>query len=170
MLMVEQLDVDLNRDVFLRQLLHHLVGALQDTVGLHNAEGFISLVGQTIGEETNQLYRKLLGQHRLDQEQVIAVLLDLKRRINGDFYLIFSDKEKIVFGNRRCPFEQYVAGRPALCMMTSNVFGLIAAENLGYAKVVISEAFAQGHERCCVTLYLSVDHPAQGQEYFGSEW
>ena len=73
--------------------------------------------------------------------------MDLKRRIQGDFYVIEQDDEKIVLGNRACPFAEKVVGRPALCMMTSNVFGSIAAENLGYAKVVIEQAIAQRRPR-----------------------
>ncbi len=39
-------------------------------------------------------------------------------------------------------------GRPSLCMMTSNVFGVIAAENLGYAKVALTETIALGAPGC----------------------
>jgi hypothetical protein len=35
-------------------------------------------------------------------------------------------------------------------MMTSNVFGSIAAENLGDAKVVIDRAIARGDKECKV--------------------
>jgi hypothetical protein len=62
-----------------------------------------------------------------------------------------------------------VKGRQALCMMTSNVFGLITAENLGYARVVIEESIAQGHAGCRVVVHLrpSLDADKQaGQEYF----
>ena len=31
-----------------------------------------------------------------------------------------------------------------MCMMTSNVFGHIAAENVGYAKVELQETIARG--------------------------
>ncbi len=34
-----------------------------------------------------------------------------------------------------------------MCMMTSNVFGSIAAENLGYAKIELQETVATGDER-----------------------
>ena len=102
-------------------------------------------------------------------EQVSEVLVDLKRRIQGDFYVIEEDEEKIVLGNRACPFAEKVAGRPSLCMMTSNVFGTIAAENLGYAKVSVEKAIAQGHAECRVTVYLNSTPEAEaadGREYF----
>ena len=56
----------------------------------------------------------------------------MKRRINGDFYVIEESETHIVLGNRACPFGDKVLGRPSMCMMTSNVFGHVAAENLGY--------------------------------------
>ncbi len=71
-----------------------------------------------------------------------------------------------MLGNRACPFAEKVVGRPALCMMTSNVFGVIAAQNLGYAKVVIEEAIARGDAGCRVVVYLTPTEGAAGREYF----
>ena len=53
-------------------------------------------------------------------------------------------------------------------MMTSNVFGVIAAENLGYAKVSLEQTIAQGHGGCRVVVYLAPTAAAQaasGREY-----
>ena len=50
---IEQLDVPLERDIFLRTLLRHLAGTLQDVVGIDEASGFVSVVGQKIGDEIN---------------------------------------------------------------------------------------------------------------------
>ncbi|NNE91618.1 MAG: transcriptional regulator [Verrucomicrobiales bacterium] len=162
-------DLPLDRDLFLRTLLRHLSGTLQDVVGLEEASGFISVVGQEIGDEINRGYRHALAVDSLNREQVSEVLVDLKKRIQGDFYLISQDEEKIVLGNRACPFGDKVLGRPALCMMTSNVFGGIAAENLGYAKVTIEEAIARGDQGCRVVIYLNPTgeaKAAEGREYF----
>ena len=166
---IEALEIGLERDVFLRTLLHHLAGTLQEIVGLDEASGFVSVVGQKIGEEINTSYRRALRVEQLSRQQVSAVLVDLKRRIQGDFFIVEEDREKIVFGNRACPFGDKVAGRPALCMMTSNVFGHIAAENLGYARVRIERAIANGDDHCRVVVYLSPaeESSTSGREYFG---
>lgn len=168
-LTLQTIDVPLERDVFLRTLLRHLSGTLQEVVGLEEASGFVSVVGQRIGEELNTAYTSALAVEQLTREQVAEVLVDLKRRIQGDFFIIEEDDEKIVLGNRACPFAEKVIGRPALCMMTSNVFGSIAAQNLGYAKVVLEEAIAQGDSGCRVVVYLKPSDAAQqatGREYF----
>jgi predicted ArsR family transcriptional regulator len=164
-----QVDVPLERDVFLRTLLRELAGTLQDVVGLEEASGFVSVVGQRLGDQINDQYRAALQVTTLTRAQVRDVLVDLKRRIRGDFYLIAEDDEKIVLGNRACPFAEKVAGRPALCMMTSNVFGVIAAENLGYAKVALEQTIAEGHPGCRVVVYLRPTPEAEaapGREYF----
>jgi predicted ArsR family transcriptional regulator len=166
---VRELDVSLDRDVFLRGLIRALSGTLEEVVGLTEASGFISIVGQTIGDEINRDYRVALGTSSLTRPQVAAVLVDLKRRINGDFYVIEEDDTKIVLGNRRCPFEEKVLGRPSMCMMTSNVFGSIAAENLGYAKVELQETIAAGHPGCRVVVHLQPTPEAEageGREYY----
>ena len=166
---VSELAISLERDLFLRTLLGHLAGILQKVVGLEEASGFVSVVGQEIGDEINHTYKNALAVENLSREQVGEVLVDLKRRIQGDFYVVEQDDEKIVLGNRACPFGDKVIGRPALCMMTSNVFGSIAADNLGYAKVVIEEAIAQGDSGCRVVVYLKPTPAAvaaEGREYF----
>ncbi len=166
---VEEASIPLERDLFLRNLLRHLSGTLQDIVGLDEASGFISLVGQEMGDEINRSYQKALGVSGLNRQQVSEVLVDLKRRIKGDFYIIEQDDEKIVLGNRACPFGDKVEGRPALCMMTSNVFGSISADNLGYSKVVIEQAIATGAPTCRVVVYLQATPEAaeaDGREYF----
>ncbi len=151
---VQAADIPLERDVFMRSLLGHLTQTLQEVVGLHDAGGFVSVVGQRIGDEINEGYKRSLALDRLSRGQVAEVLVDLKRRIQGDFYVIEEDDERIVLGNRACPFGDKVRGRPALCMMTSNVFGVIAAENLGYARVELEETIAEGHNGCRVVVHL----------------
>lgn len=165
---VDLAEVELERDGFLRTLLRHLSGTLQEVVGLSEAAGFVSVVGQQMGEEIDGEYRRALRVEKLSKEQVPQVLVDLKRRIQGDFFVIEQDDEKIVLGNRRCPFGDRVHGRPALCMMTSNVFGVIAAENLGYARVVLDETIAEGHSGCKVTVFLKPgpEAVASGREYY----
>lgn len=167
---VRQADISLERDVFLRSLIRELSGTLQDVVGLQEASGFVSVVGQRMGEQINESYRQALALPQLDREQVAEVLVDLKRRIQGDFYVISEDEDRIVLGNRACPFAEKVLGRPAMCMMTSNVFGVIASENLGYAKVALEETIAEGHAQCRVVVYLNPDTAAAaaGRDYFKS--
>ena len=165
---VSKLDIPLNRDVFLRTLLRELSGTLQNIVGLEEASGFISIVGQSMGEQINRDYKSALQVSNLSRRQVSDVLFDLKNRINGEFYILEEDDEKIVFGNKKCPFAEKVHDRPAMCMMTSNVFGTIAAENLGYAKVELQETIANGDPGCRVVVYLKPTEESQqvsGREY-----
>lgn len=166
---IDTLNVPLERDVFLRTLIRELSGTLQDVVGLEEASGFISVVGQSMGKQINLDYKEALEVSKLSREQVADVLVDLKKRIQGDFYIIEQNNEKIVFGNRVCPFAEKVLDRPAMCMMTSNVFGTIAANNLGYAKVELQETIAQGYSGCKVIVYLKLTEEAEdaeGREYF----
>jgi predicted ArsR family transcriptional regulator len=161
-------NIGLERDVFLRTLVRHLAGTLEEVVGLQEASGFISVVGQQMGEEINSAYREALALPKLSREQVADVLVDLKARIQGNFFILEQDDEKIVLGNKACPFAEKVVGRPSMCMMTSNVFGVIASENLGYAKVALEQTIAQGHPGCRVVVYLRPTAEAQatsGREY-----
>jgi predicted ArsR family transcriptional regulator len=164
-------NIPLERDLFLRRLLNELSGTLQDVVGLDAAAGYISVVGGAMGQFIDGEYRRALAVDKLNREQVAQVLVDLKRRIKGDFYVIEENDTRIVLGNRACPFGEYVRDRPSLCMMTSNVFGYIASENLGYARVELQETIARGHPGCRVVVHLvPTDRPdPHAREYFGPD-
>jgi len=170
---LKKLELPLERDGFMRNLIRELSGLLEDMVGLEETAGFISVVGQHIGTEINQLYRQEMNIPKLNREQVANVLTDLKRRINGSFAVEEQDADKIVLVNKDCPFAEKVKGRTSLCMMTSNIFGVITADNLGYAKVELQETIARGDLGCRVVIYLNPDseeaQAASGRDYFETE-
>ena len=166
---LSNLAIPIDRDIFLRTLIRELAGVLEDVIGSVEASGYISLVGQNVGEWMNELYKKELGVSRLNRRQVAEVLVDLKARIKGDFAVVTEDDDCIVLENGNCPFEVMVLDRPCMCMMTSNVFGVIAAENLGYAKVSIEKSIAANDGLCRVAVYLRASPAADaatGREYF----
>ena len=166
---ITNLSLDLERDVFLRELLRQLSGTLQDLVGLDEAEGFVSIVGQKIGESINNDYRAALQVKKLNREQLSSVLVDLKQRIQGDFTIVSEDDNKLVIKGVSCPFGDKVIDRPSLCMMTSNVFGTISADNLGYAKVSLEKTIASGAPSCQIVVYLTENDEsmiAEGREYY----
>mgnify|MGYP001240101754 FL=1 len=169
---LQALEVPLDRDGFLRTLIRELAGTLQEVVGVEEAAGFISVVGQALGRQVGGAYRAALAVERLDRAQVMAVLVDLKRRIGGDFEVVEEAEDRIVLRGRSCPFGDAVLDRPIMCMLTSNVFGVIAAENLGYAKVELQETIARGAAGCHVVVHLEPTDAAEratGREYFGGE-
>lgn len=165
---VLEAELPLDRDGFLRGLLRELSGALEDVVGLEEASGYVSLVGGAVGDRMNRDYRNALAVDRLSAPQVAQVLVDLKRRIQGDFFILEESEQHVLLGNRACPFGEYVRGRASLCMMTSNVFGTIVAENLGYAAVRLDRTIAAGHEECRVLVQFRPDPSGTAgvREYF----
>ena len=168
---MRQLTLPLNRDLFLRTLIRELAGTLEEVVGYEEAAGYISLVGQHMGDWINALYTQELGVATLSSQQVAEVLVDLKQRINGNFSIVAQDNGKIVLESTTCPFEDKVLDRPSMCMMTSNVFGVITAANLGYAKVVLEETIASRCGRCRIVVHTQQSPEAdmaQGREYYGS--
>lgn len=166
---IQSLELPIERDQFLRTIIRELAGTLQDVVGVEEAAGFLNVVGYRTGQHVNQLYHNALQLSNLSREQVSAVLVDWKRRIQGDFYVIEETDKKIVLGNRKCPFAEQVEGREAMCVMTSNIFGAIAADNLGYARVELQDTIARGAKECTIVIHLQPNEALEefaGQEYF----
>ena len=161
-----ELPIPFNRDSYLRALLGNLADTFEGVIGLRDASGFVSIVGQRIGEEVNQNYRDALERKRLSRAEVADAIVDFQRRVQGDFFVIEQDDDKIVLGNRACPFAERAFGHPSLCMTTSSTLGVLAAQNLGYAKVVIEQAIAQGHPGCRVVVHLKPGAKGEGREYY----
>ena len=162
------LPIPLDRDRFVRDLLRAMTDSVERAVGPERAAAMVAEIGVHTGEQLNVYYRAALKTLHLTREEVAATMVDLKRRINGDFHVIEQDEEKIVLGNRACPFGAKVKDRPSLCMMTSSVFGTIASQNLGYAKVELQETIARGAEKCRVVVYLRLTDAARaapGREF-----
>ncbi len=166
---LNELPIPLNREDFALDLIQHLAETLEKVVGVPEASGFINVVGQKIGEAILRSYLEEMGISQLDPEQLPSILVDLKRRIHGDFYVIEAFGDRITLGNRRCPFGERALGHPSVCMMTSNVFGLICAETVGHAKVDILQSIARGDTECKVVVQLKPSETGQsgrGREYF----
>lgn len=151
---LRDLDIDLNHLEFLAEIITTLAGSLERVAGLDEASAYVSLVSDQMGEKILAAYRRALGSGVTDPSMLPAVLVDLKARIGGDFYVIEATSDRIVLGNRRCPFGDAVIGKPSLCRMTSGVFGGIAAEVAGHARVRIEESIAQGHSGCRIVVEL----------------
>lgn len=156
------------REAFFLDMLRDVSGTLEDIVGIDEAEGYMSLVGTAMGARILERWMSETGRPEISAEDLPDLLLALKARIGGGFEVSSSKNRGIEFLNDRCPFGSRVVGRPSLCMMTSNVFGHIAALGHGYARVELAETIAQGGHRCRVLVHFNrSDGP--GREYFSDE-
>ena len=156
----------LTRDAFFGDMIGELAGALEEVIGLEDAAGFVAMVGNRIGDDLSQLYEQTPGFPNDTPEDIARICVDLKAKISGTFTVEEISDEGVVFTNCDCPFGKRVEGRPSLCMMTTNVFGRIAANATGYARVHVAESIAAGHARCRVTLGLKPDDNVNGHEFF----
>lgn len=134
-------------------------------MGLTEAEGYFAIVGQMMGERLHAHYS---ADHdgAIPPDTLPEVLVDLKTRIGGGFSVERVDAQAITFVNNACPFGARVEGRRSLCMMTSNVFGYLAAETRGYAKVELDKTIAAGDGQCRVIVHFQ-KNAAAGREYYG---
>lgn len=148
-------DGTFGRESFLRALVVQLAHAIERQDGPDAAEAAVAQVGADVGGRMEDEYRRAREiVEALAPEQIADLYIRLKAAIGGDFYLIDADEDKIVLGNRACPFGDAVKRAPGLCRMTSSVFGGIAARNTGGAAVVLEERIAVGDPECRVVVWL----------------
>lgn len=157
------------KESFLRALVIQLAQAVEATHGPEAAEAAVAQVGADVGGQMELEYRnarQVVG--RMTPERMADCYVRLKHAIDGDFYVIEANERRIVLGNNRCPFGELVRRAPALCRMTSSVFGGIAARNNdGEVALVLEERIAVGDPGCRVAVILdgSVDDAGIGHRY-----
>ena len=162
-------DTGFGREAFLRAMVVQLAQAVEHMEGPAAAETVVAQVAADISAQMEAEYRRakdLVG--RMTPEQLADCYVRLKAAIDGDFFVIEANEERIVLGNRRCPFGMAVRRAPELCRLTTSVFGGIAAHNVGDATVVLEERIAVGDPGCRVVIYLG-DPPPEA-EYAGHRY
>jgi DNA-binding NarL/FixJ family response regulator/anti-sigma regulatory factor (Ser/Thr protein kinase) len=156
-------DGTFGKEAFLRALVVEMAETIEADLGPDVASATIGQVGADVGGRMEEAYRAANGiAGRLSPTQIADLYVRLKGAIGGDFYVIQADEGKIVLGNRRCPFGAIVQRQPALCRMTSSVFGGIAARNASGSAVSLEERIALGDPECRVVVWLGDNGPPDG--------
>ena len=144
------------KESFLRAIVVQLSQAVETNHGPDAAEAAVAQVGTDVGwqmEEEFRLAEQVVG--RMTPEQLGRCFVRLKHAIDGGFSVVEATPERIVLENTRCPFGDAVLRAPALCRMTSSVFGGIAARNSPNAvAVLLEERIAVGDPGCRVVVSL----------------
>lgn len=151
-----------DREGFVVTLLTTLSDVLSEAVGDEDAEGFIALVANALGKQLSERMPRRPGDGHMEAEEVARVLVELKRRIGGGFAVEEVTPFRITLVNSHCPFGAQVIGRPNLCAMTSGVFGRLAADHLGDARVSLPRTIARGDGACRVVIDLDPDWGEEG--------
>jgi DNA-binding NtrC family response regulator len=128
----------------------------------------IEQIGLTAGVCLEEKAREALGFPAvIDRDHYADLIIELKKQIGGGFSRASGEAGMVRVVNSRCPFGAQVKNAPALCRMTSSVFGGIAARHFGYAKVELQKTIAAGDGSCDVRIYLDKELAARnaGTEY-----
>ena len=154
------------KEAFLRALVVQLAQTIEVQHGQDSADAAVAQVGTDVGgrmEEEFRLAMMITG--RMTPEQMGRCYVRLKHAIDGGFRVLEASTERIVLVNDRCPFGPAVRQAPALCRMTSSVFGGIAARNSDHgASVLLEERIAVGDPGCRVIVELNVPHTSAAPE------
>jgi len=144
------------KESFLRALVVQLSQTVEAHHGPEAAEAAVAQVGADIGgqmEEEFRLAEQVVG--AMTPEQLGRCFVRLKHAIDGGFTVVEASPERIVMENTHCPFGPSVLRSPALCRMTSSVFGGIAARNsTNDVAVLLEERIAVGDPGCRVVVSL----------------
>lgn len=164
---IGSLDIDLDQHGLVNNLVAGMAELLETIAGVDDACAYISGIAARLGSDIEKQYKAALGVQNFNRDQLIETLVDLKNRAGGEFSLVEEDEDRVVFGNCACPLGDAAANHPSLCMLTSNIFGRLAANAVGYAAVDLERTIARGAPDCRVVLYLKrMELGPDTREYF----
>lgn len=164
---IGSLDIDFDHHDLFNTLVADMAGLLETIAGVEDACAYVSSIAARLGTDIERQYKAALGTQNLNRTQLIEVLIDLNKRAGGGFSLIEQDEGRAVFGNSTCPLGNAASNHPSLCMLTSNIFGRMAANAVGYAAVDLEQTIARGAAGCRVVLHLKRTEPGpETREYF----
>jgi predicted ArsR family transcriptional regulator len=139
--------VNLNKESFLNRLLIQVVANAGDKKAIKSA-------ASKTASHIVELYRDYYDVEKLRSNQVRDSLEDSLNKIGGKAQVIAHDDKKITIKCVKCPFGDNVKLCPDLCSVTKNLLGKFTAKNLGYAKVNLKTAIAQGSDHCLLDIHL----------------
>ena len=144
------------KESFLRALVVQMAQAMEFEHGPDAADALVAQVGADVGGQMEEEFRLARGLvDRMTPQQMAECYVRLKHAIDGGFYVLEANEDRVVLGNRACPFGDAVRHAPSLCRMTSSVFGGIAARNSEQgAWVMLEERIAVGDDGCRVVVQL----------------
>src|SRR3989338_8101501 len=136
--------VNLNKESFFSKIMSDMAVKIPENEFKELSEK----VGISIGEEINQMYLKFNGTEKLSIDQISNAYEDIGKKLNGNFKAKLGN-DKISVEIIQNPFEQSNAN--AMNRLLSAVFAKIAAINLSYARIVVSE---QEGSNAVIDVYL----------------
>jgi len=164
---IGSLDIGFDHQGLFSTLVTDMAELLETIAGPEDACAYVSSIAARLGTDIEKRYKTALGLQHLNRNQLVEVLVDLKNRAGGAFFVIEQDEDRVVFGNCACPLGHAAANHPSLCMLTSNIFGRLAANAVGYAAVDLEETIAKGAAGCRVVLHLKrMELGPDTREYF----
>lgn len=164
---IGSLDIDFDDRSLFDALVAGMAELLETIAGAEDACAYVSSIAARMGSDIEKQYKTALGVQNLNRNQLIEALVDLKNRAGGGFSVIEQDEDRVVFGNCACPLGKAVSNHPSLCMLTSNIFGRMTANAVGYAAVDLERTIAKGASDCRVVLHLKrTELGPDTREYF----
>jgi DNA-binding CsgD family transcriptional regulator len=142
------------------ELLQTILSAFLDSTGALFHPSVLQRILCRIGV---QIGRRVSEQHRLTHGQSLpfsrkeygrCLSQSLPDQMGWPCSLLEETADRLRFGISSCPFGRSAADGLDFCWLTSGVFGGVAADQFGYAKVCLTRGEGAPPRNCCVTVYI----------------
>jgi predicted ArsR family transcriptional regulator len=154
------LKLELDREKMLSECVRAFGVMIEDVVGADDARGYVSIVGERIGEFVAAEIAKGVDFESLSIDQTADLLVEVQNLLGGCFDVEVQNGHQIRLTNTQCPYSTQYAGRQSLCTLTSSIMGTVASMCNGQARVQLLETIAQNGACCRAVVHLDGSHGA----------
>jgi signal transduction histidine kinase len=152
----------LTRESLMLQLITHLSKLTYSLFDDHFSREYIMAASLRMAQAIDKKCKEAYGNDdHLSLEQFINLQLSTSDKL---FHLTEKAENKVVVCSNTCPFEKIINEVPNLCMVTSAIFGGIAALNFGFSKVSLRKQIVLGDSCCEVCIYVKNDEESAQED------
>lgn len=148
----------LDKESFFLFLIVKLAKIVEERFGKQESTDLFSIIGANLAHEINSYYREKFSKDKLSAECIATSLIEFSAKLNEKFYLVSLDQDKLVLGNKNCPYGVELKDREVFCQLDKSMAENMVKENFGYGKAELSQTIAQGDEECLITIYLKPEN------------
>lgn len=140
----------------LQQTLGALLTSLRTTLHSSLVERMYRSIGVQLGRQVCERYRLVHGLSRplSSKREYGRCLQSLEESLGWPCRATEEAADWVRFEIAQCPFGSGASSATDFCRLTSGLFGGVAADQFGYAKVCLQRGQGIPPRNCCITVYI----------------
>lgn len=128
--------VNLNKELFLKKITTYLASNIYKG----EKKEALNKAGLDLSNYLERIYKEHYRVEKLSFDQVIDVIVDVYKKVGGNFKIIEKDSKKLLLRCKKSPFGEDIADSFILFNINAGIMGGLISKSKGYCKVCLKPA------------------------------